>query len=70
MKKIKEMRSVDTSEIVNSLREKRRELLRLHLRQRMEKVEKTHQFPSLRRDIARMETLLRERSNEGRVSHV
>jgi ribosomal protein L29 len=37
------------------------ELMRLNLRRRMGSVEKTHYFCSLRREIARIKTLLRER---------
>ncbi|MDR0679267.1 MAG: 50S ribosomal protein L29 [Puniceicoccales bacterium] len=63
--KAKEFRSFCDEDLIGRLNERRNELLRLHLRRRSGPTEKHHQFPLLRRDIARIETILRERAQKG-----
>lgn len=58
--KNKEIREMDESGLIARLAEKRRELLNLNLRRRMDRVEKSHQFSQLRREIAQILTILRE----------
>ena len=53
----KEMRELSLDEIQNKLRETREQLLQLRLRKQTGQVEKTHELRSLRKDIARLETV-------------
>ncbi|MDR0340518.1 MAG: 50S ribosomal protein L29 [Puniceicoccales bacterium] len=62
--KIKEFKSLSDEDLTRLLHAKREELLRLHLRRRVGSIEKHHQFPLLRRNIARIETIRRERMRE------
>ena len=55
-----EIRAMSFDDIEKRLDECRNELLRLNLRRRMGSVEKTHQFCSLRREVARISTIRRE----------
>lgn len=52
---------MDDAAVVQLLEERKRELLRLHLRRSAGQVDKTHQFAALRRDIARLCTVRAER---------
>ncbi|HUR58239.1 MAG TPA: 50S ribosomal protein L29 [Opitutaceae bacterium] len=53
----KEIRDLSPGEITNKLRETREQLLQLRLRKQTGQVEKTHELRTLRKDIARMETI-------------
>lgn len=57
----KEIRDLAPAEIELKIRETRDQLLQLRLRRQTGQVEKTHQLGSLRRDIARLETILTEK---------
>lgn len=59
--KVKEIRELSPLEIEKKIREIRQELLGLRLRKQTGQVEKTHELNSLRRDIARLETINREK---------
>ncbi len=54
----KEIRDLSVTEIENKLREAREQLLQLRLRKNTGQVEKTHEIRGLRKDIARLETVL------------
>ena len=61
--KPKEILSLSTPELGTKLRESRDELLQLRLRKQSGQVEKTHRLRALRKDIARLETVLRQKAN-------
>ncbi len=53
----KEIRDLSSAEIDTKLRETREQLLQLKLRKQTGQVEKTHELRTLRKDIARLETI-------------
>ena len=53
----KEIRDLSPVEITTKLREIREQLLQLRLRKQTGQVEKTHELRTLRKDIARLETI-------------
>ena len=57
----KEIRELSSEEIVTKLREIRDQLLQLRLRKQTGQVEKTHEMHNLRKDIARLETIRRQK---------
>ena len=62
MIKAKEIRDLSTAEVEKKLRDIREELLQLRVRKQSGQVEHPHLFKEMRRDIARMETILREKT--------
>jgi large subunit ribosomal protein L29 len=58
----KEIRDLAPAEIETKLRATRDELLQLRLKKNTGQVEKSHVLRVLRKDIARLETILREKS--------
>jgi len=58
----KEIRDLSLVEITTKIRETRDTLLRARLRKQTGQVEKTHELRSLRKDIARLETILRQKN--------
>ena len=60
----KEIRDLAPAEITTKLRSTRDELLQLRLRKHTGQVEKTHTIRVLRKDIARLETLLTEKKSK------
>lgn len=57
----KDIRELSPAEIETRLRETRDALVQLRMRKHTGQVEKTHELRSLRKDIARMETILKEK---------
>jgi large subunit ribosomal protein L29 len=57
----KEIRELAPAEIETKLREAREQLLQLSLRKQTGQVEKTHELRALRKDIARLETVLNQK---------
>ena len=57
----KEIRDLSADEIGTKLRETREQLLQLRMRKQTGQVEKTHEMRSLRKDIARLETILNQK---------
>ena len=57
----KEIRDLSPGEITTKVREIRDQLLQLRLRKQTGQVEKTHELRTLRKDIARLETILNEK---------
>jgi large subunit ribosomal protein L29 len=57
----KEIRELSPAEITTKLRNIRDELLQLRLRKHTGQVEKPHMIRALRKDIARLETILNEK---------
>ena len=60
----KEIRDLAPAEINTKLRETREQLLQLRLSKHTGQVEKTHEIRSLRKDIARLETILNEKKKK------
>jgi large subunit ribosomal protein L29 len=57
----KEIRELTAVEITTKIRETRESLLQVRLRKQTGQVEKTHELRSLRKDVARLETILRQK---------
>lgn len=57
----KEIRDLSADEISTKLREARGELQQLRLKRQTGQVEKTHTLRGLRKDIARFETIARQK---------
>ena len=64
----KEIRDLSAVEITTKIRETRESLLQIRLRKQTGQVEKTHELRSLRKDIARLETILRQKANPAPVA--
>jgi large subunit ribosomal protein L29 len=60
----KEIRELAPTEITTKLREIREQLLQLRMRRQTGQVEKTHELRTLRKDIARLETILNEKKRQ------
>ena len=60
--KAKEARELSAAEVVTKLRDTRDQLLQLRLRKHTGQIEKTHELRSLRKDIARLETVKRQKA--------
>jgi large subunit ribosomal protein L29 len=60
--KTKEIRELAPAELDTRLRETREKLLHLRLRKQTGQVEKTHELRTLRKDVARLETIKNEKS--------
>jgi large subunit ribosomal protein L29 len=58
----KEIREFSQTEITTKLRELRGSLLQARLRKQTGQVEKTHELRTLRKDIARLETITRQKA--------
>ena len=59
--KTKEIRELSPAELATKLRSTREELVQLRLRKQTGQVEKTHELRTLRKDVARLETILRQK---------
>jgi large subunit ribosomal protein L29 len=66
--KAKEIRDLTPVEITTKIRETRESLLQARLRKQTGQVEKTHELRTLRKDVARLETILREKSKPAPVA--
>ncbi len=64
----KEIRDLSPSEITLKIREIRESLLQSRLRKQTGQVEKTHELRSLRKDVARLETILRQKNQPAPVA--
>lgn len=61
----KDIREMSESEISRKLRDTRNEHMNLRLRKQTGQVEHPHKFKELRREIARLETILKEKKLSG-----
>ncbi len=59
--KIKEIREMSEAEIEKSLRDTRDARINLRMRKQTGQVEHPHEFKEMRRQIARLETILKEK---------
>jgi large subunit ribosomal protein L29 len=66
--KAKEIRELTPAEITTKLRETREALLNQNLRKQTGQVEKTHELRTLRKDVARLETILRQKNKPAPVA--
>jgi large subunit ribosomal protein L29 len=57
----KEIRELSPAEIGTKLRETREQLLQLRMRKQTGQVEKTHELRDLRKTVARLETILKQK---------
>ena len=60
--KSKDIRALSPVEITTKIRETRETLLQQRVRKQTGQVEKTHELRSLRKDVARMETILAQKN--------
>jgi large subunit ribosomal protein L29 len=66
--KAKEIRELTAAEITVKIRETRESLLNHNLRKQTGQVEKTHELRTLRKDVARLETILRQKNKPAPVA--
>jgi large subunit ribosomal protein L29 len=64
----KEIRELSAPEIATKLREIRESLLQARMRKMTGQVEKTHELRSLRKDVARLETIIRQKNKPAPVA--
>jgi large subunit ribosomal protein L29 len=64
----KEIRDLSPVEITTKLRETREALLQIRMRKMTGQVEKTHELRSMRKDIARLETILKQKNKPATVA--
>jgi len=64
----KEIRELSPAEITTKLREIRETLLQARMRKMTGQVEKTHELRALRKDVARLETILRQKNKPAPVA--
>ena len=64
----KEIRDLSAVEITTKIRETRESLLQIRLRKQTGQVEKTHELRTLRKDVARLETILRQKNKPAPVA--
>lgn len=63
----KEIRELSPDEIRTKIRETREQLLQLRLRKHTGQVEKTHELRTLRKEIARLETIATQKKKSAAV---
>ena len=64
----KEIRDLSAAEITTKIRETRESLLQLRLRKQTGQVEKTHEIRTLRKTIARLETIQNQKKSKAAVA--
>ena len=62
---VKELRALSNEEIVAKIKESKKELFDLRLKQSTGSLEKPSKIRELRKNVARMQTILKERENGG-----
>lgn len=62
--KIKELRELSNKDLEGKIIEAKKELFNLRMKQSTGTLEKPHKINELRKDVARMKTILRERELE------
>ncbi|MBQ4030570.1 MAG: 50S ribosomal protein L29 [Bacilli bacterium] len=62
---LKELRALSDEELVNKIKESKKELFDLRLKQSTGSLDKPAKIHELRKNIARMNTILAERENGG-----
>jgi large subunit ribosomal protein L29 len=64
----KEIRELSATEITTKIRETRESLLQTRMRKMTGQVEKTHELRTLRKDVARLETIKRQKNKPAPVA--
>jgi large subunit ribosomal protein L29 len=64
----KEIRDLSSGEISAKLREIRDQLMQLRLRKQTGQVEKTHEVHDLRKTVARLETILKQKNQPAKAA--
>jgi large subunit ribosomal protein L29 len=64
----KEIRQLSATEIATKIREIRESLLQARVRKMTGQVEKTHELRTLRKDVARLETIIRQKNKPAAVA--
>ena len=62
---VKELRALSDEELVSRIKESKKELFDLRLKQSTGSLEKPSRIRELRKNVARMKTILKERENGG-----
>ena len=62
---VKELRTLSNEELVAQIKESKKELFDLRLKQSTGSLEKPSKIRELRKNVARMQTILKERENGG-----
>jgi len=62
--KIEDIRKLSTEELQNKIKENKEELFNLRFQQATGNLEKPSRLRELRREVARMKTIIRERESE------
>ena len=62
---VKELRTLSNEELVAKIKESKKELFDLRLKQSTGSLEKPSKIRELRKNVARMQTILNERENGG-----
>lgn len=62
---VKELRALSDEELVSKIKESKKELFDLRLKQSTGSLEKPSKIRELRKNVARMQTILKERENGG-----
>ncbi len=62
---VKELRALSDEELVSKIKEAKKELFDLRLKQSTGSLEKPSRIRELRKNVARMQTILKERENGG-----
>ncbi len=63
--KAKELRDLDKSELQNKEKSLKKELFNLNFQKQFGQVEKPGRFRNIKRNIARIQTILKEREQDG-----
>jgi large subunit ribosomal protein L29 len=64
----KEIRDLSPGEITVKLRETRDQLMQLRLRKQTGQVEKSHELHDLRKTVARLETILKQKNQPAKAA--
>ncbi len=67
--KIENFRELSNKELESKIREAKKELFNLRMKQSTGTLEKPSRLKELRKDVARMKTIIRERELNEEVSH-
>jgi len=67
--KIQELRNLPREELLQKEKSLKEELFKLNMQRYSGRVEKPHIFSLIKRDIARIQTILREKTKEGVASN-
>jgi len=59
--KTKELRELSAADLAEKLTESKKELFTLRFQHATSQLEKTHRLPEVKKDIARMQTILKEK---------